>query len=314
MIDLSMSEQGKRVNSPEPKRNDLPQEAEIQQSDLENLPAIDAHTSIIFPCLNEEKTVGQCVRDALKWLGNKKGEVIIVDNNSTDRSAVVARKNGARVVHQNRRGYGAALYTGIQAARGEYLILADADHSYDVQHLTPFLFALKKGADLVIGNRFAGGIEKGAMPWLHQYLGNPVLTTLANIFFGTNLGDYHCGLRAVRKTAIKQLDLQCVGMEFASEMIVKASLHNLSIVEVPVTYRVDGRQRRSHLRTFRDGWRHLRFLMLFAPNWVFFFPAVMMISLSFILLLWMLFESFQLGKVSFGVHTMLVLGALMVAG
>ncbi len=270
--------------------------------------------TVIFPCLNEEKTVGQCVKDAIGWLSSKKGEVIVVDNGSTDRSVEVACKSGARIVRQKKRGYGAALYKGIRSAHGEYLILADADRSYDVKQLTPFLTALKKGADLVIGNRFKGGIEAGAMPWLHQYVGNPLLTTIANTFFGTYLGDYHCGLRAIRKTSAQRLHLQCVGMEFASEMVVKASLDNLSIVELPVTYHIDGRHHPSHMRTFRDGWRHLRFLMLFAPTWVFFFPAVIITCLSLTLLLWMFFQSFQLGRISLGIHTMLVLGALIIVG
>jgi glycosyltransferase involved in cell wall biosynthesis len=270
--------------------------------------------SVILPCLNEEKTVGKCVRDALIGLKGKKGEVIVVDNGSTDDSVKIARENGAHIVREKRKGYGAALYKGIKAASGEYIILADADLSYDVRELGAFIKALKNGADVVIGNRFKGGIDSGAMPWLHQYIGNPVLTSIANTFFGTHIGDYHCGLRAIRKSSAEKLHLQCVGMEFASEMLVKASLHNFSIVEVPVTYRVDGRDRRSHLRTFRDGWRHLRFLMLFAPNWVFFFPAVIISLLSCTLLFWMLFRSFQLGEVSLGIHTMLVLGALLIIG
>ena len=268
--------------------------------------------SIVLPCLNEAATVGQCVKEAKRWLGKKRGEIIVVDNGSSDNSVALARKAGARVVTQPKRGYGAAIYKGLVAAKGQYIIIADADLSYDLRHLTPFLKKLKAGADLVIGNRFKGGVQKGAMPWLHHYVGNPLLTWTANLFFGTQLGDYHSGIRALRKSVVKSLNLQCVGMEFASEMIVRASLLHLRIEEVPVVYRKDGRNSKSHIRTFRDGWRHLRFLMLFAPNWIFFFPALTILFLSLALLILMILESLQLGHISLGVHTMLVLGALLI--
>jgi len=270
--------------------------------------------SIVLPCLNEAATVGKCVKEAKRWLERKRGEVIVVDNGSSDESIAVAKKAGARVVTESKRGYGAAIYRGLVAAKGEYIIIADSDLSYDLRHLTPFLKKLQAGADLVIGNRFKGGVQKGAMPWLHYYIGNPILTWTANLFFGTHLGDYHSGIRALRKSVVKSLNLQCVGMEFASEMIVRAALLHLNIQEVPVVYRKDGRKRKSHIRTFRDGWRHLRFLMLFAPNWIFFFPALIILILSLAVLIFMVLESLELGHISLGIHTMLVLGALLNIG
>jgi len=270
--------------------------------------------TVILPCLNEAETVGQCVTLAKAWIGKKRGEVLVVDNGSTDASVKIAKKAGARVVREHQRGYGAALFKGLSAAKGEYLIIADADMSYDVRRLTPFLQAMKKGSDIVIGNRFSGGVESGAMPWLHQYVGNPALTWIANLFFGTKLGDYHSGVRGLSKTTFQKLQLECVGMEFASEMIVRSALLHLKIAEVPAPYRKDGRDRKPHIRTFRDGWRHLRFLMLFAPNWIFFFPSLFILSASLMLLLWMILDSLQLGVISLGVHTMLVFGALLIIG
>ncbi len=270
--------------------------------------------SVILPCLNEAETVGKCVREAEKWIGTKRGEVIVVDNGSTDGSAKIAKAAGARVIHESRRGYGAAIFRGLREAKGKYLIIADADLSYDLRHLTPFLNALKRGNDVVIGNRFLGGIQAGAMPWLHQYIGNPALTWIANLFFGTKIGDYHSGVRSLKKSVFFELCLQSVGMEFASEMIVRARLLHFKIAEVPTLYRQDGRTHKPHIRTFRDGWRHLRFLMLFAPNWLFFFPALLILGVSLVLLLWMVLESLHLGRVSLGIHTMLVAGALLILG
>ena len=270
--------------------------------------------SIILPCLNEERTVAQCVKDAKKWLGKKRGEVIVVDNGSSDDSRKIAKAAGAKVISQPERGYGAAIYKGFMVAKGKYIIIADADLSYDLAHLTPFLQKLHQGYDVVIGNRFGKKMQAGAMPWLHKYVGNPILTRIANLFFGTHLSDYHSGVRAIKKSVIVGLGLQCKGMEFASEMIVRAALHDLKISEVSVKYRRDGRDRKPHIRTFRDGWRHLRFLMLFAPNWIFFFPAVCLLFSSLSLLLWMVVESLHFGKVTLGIHTMLVCGGLLIIG
>jgi len=231
--------------------------------------------SIVLPCLNEAETVALCVAKAVAWLRDSgvAGEVIVADNGSTDDSPELATAAGARVVTVRRKGYGNALIRGIRAARGTYVIMADADDSYDLEHLGPFLEHLRNGDDLVMGNRFAGGIEPGAMPWLHRRIGNPVLSGLGRLFFRTPVRDFHCGIRGFRKDAIVDLGLRAAGMEFASEMIVKASLAGLRISEVPTTLRPDGRSRAPHLRSFRDGWRHLRFLLLFCPNWLFFVPG-----------------------------------------
>jgi glycosyltransferase involved in cell wall biosynthesis len=238
--------------------------------------------SIVLPCLNEAETVAVCVTKAVGWLRDSgvAGEVIVADNGSTDDSPDLARAAGARVVTVRRKGYGNALIAGIRAARGTYVLMADADDSYDLEHLGPFLEQLRTGDDLVMGNRFAGGIEPGAMPWLHRRIGNPVLSGIGRLFFHTPVRDFHCGIRAFRKDAIVDLGLRAGGMEFASEMIVKASLANLRISEVPTTLRRDGRTRAPHLRSFRDGWRHLRFLLLFCPNWLFIVPGLVLFTVG----------------------------------
>jgi len=242
--------------------------------------ADELELSIILPCLNEAETVALCVGKAVRWLHDAgvAGEVIVADNGSTDDSPDLARAAGARVVTVRRKGYGNALLRGIRAARGRYVLMADADDSYDLENLGPFLEHLRNGDDLVMGNRFAGGIEPGAMPWLHRRIGNPVLSGIGRLFFRTPVRDFHCGIRAFRKDAIVDLGLRAGGMEFASEMIVKASLANLRISEVPTTLRPDGRSRAPHLRSFRDGWRHLRFLLLFCPNWLFGVPGLIALT------------------------------------
>ena len=227
--------------------------------------------TVVLPCLNEAETLAVCIRKAkasIAGLGID-GEVVIADNGSTDGSQDIARAEGARVVDVPIRGYGAALTAGIADAKGEFVIMGDADDSYDLSNLGPFVEALRGGADLVMGNRFAGGIEPGAMPALHRYLGNPVLTAVGRILFRSPVKDFHCGLRGFRREAILELDLRTTGMEFASEMVVKATLNKLNIVEVPTTLSPDGRSRAPHLRTWRDGWRHLRFLLLYSPRWLF---------------------------------------------
>lgn len=232
--------------------------------------------TIVMPCLNEERTVAKCVAAALRFLDEQRlqGEVIVADNGSTDNSRELARSAGARVVEVPDRGYGAALLGGIRAARGRFVIMGDADDSYDFSSLQGFLAALRGGADLVMGNRFRGGIADGAMPFLHRYLGNPVLSFIGRLFFRTPIGDFHCGLRGFSRESIGRLALVAPGMEFASEMVAKAALAGLRIEEVPTTLRPDGRGRPSHLRTWRDGWRHLRFLLLFCPRWLFLYPGV----------------------------------------
>jgi glycosyltransferase involved in cell wall biosynthesis len=248
--------------------------AEIAAGAAQSDPA-ELELSVVLPCLNEAETVALCVEKAVRWIRDAgvAGEVIVADNGSTDDSPELARAAGARVVAVRRKGYGNALIAGIRAARGTYVLMADADDSYDLENLGPFLQQLRNGDDLVMGNRFAGGIEPGAMPWLHRRIGNPVLSGLGRLFFRTPVRDFHCGIRAFRKDAILDLGLRAGGMEFASEMIVKASLADLRISEVPTTLRPDGRSRAPHLRSFRDGWRHLRFLLLFCPFWLFVVPG-----------------------------------------
>jgi glycosyltransferase involved in cell wall biosynthesis len=240
--------------------------------------------SIVIPCLNEAETIAQCADKARQYLlvYQIEGEVVVADNGSTDGSQAIAQANGARVIQIAEPGYGSALRGGFAAAHGEYIIMGDGDDSYDFTNLTPFLQKLRSGHDLVMGNRFLGGIKPGAMPALHRYLGNPVLSWIGRLFFRSPCGDFHCGLRGFRKSAIESLDLRTSGMEFASEMIVKAALYRLSITEVPTTLSPDGRSRAPHLRTWRDGWRHLRFLLLYSPRWLFFYPGLLLMLAGFV--------------------------------
>jgi hypothetical protein len=231
--------------------------------------------TILMPCLDEAETVAVCVQKARAFLerAGVSGEVLVADNGSTDGSQQLARGAGARVVDVATRGYGAALIAGIDAARGTYVIMGDADNSYDFSDLYGFLLELRGGADLVMGNRFEGRIEPGAMPRLHKYLGNPVLSAVGRVFFRTHVGDFHCGLRGFSRSSALALDLRTTGMEFASELVVKATLAGQRIAEVPIVLRPDGRSRPPHLRSWRDGWRHLRFLLLFSPRWLFLIPG-----------------------------------------
>ena len=232
--------------------------------------------TILMPCLNEAETLAFCVRQAVEAINDSgvAGEVVVADNGSTDGSQAIAIAEGARVVNVPVRGYGAALIAGIEAAQGKYVMMADADASYHFEHLPRFLPKLDEGYDLVMGNRFSGAIEPGAMPPLHRYLGNPVLSAIGRIFFGIPVRDFHCGLRAFRRDSILGLNLRTTGMEFASEMVVKSSLAGLRMTEVPTTLSPDGRSRPPHLRSWRDGWRHLRFLLLYSPRWLFFYPGI----------------------------------------
>ena len=232
----------------------------------QGLEALDV--SVVMPCLNENATIGTCVSKALQAIKklNLKGEVIVGDNGSTDGSQEIAIASGARVVSIPKRGYGAALQGAIAEARGRFVLMGDSDDSHDFAQLDAFLSKLREGYDLVVGNRFRGGIEPGAMPLLHRYLGNPILSGIGRLLFKSPVGDFHCGLRAFRRHSIDQLRLQMVGMEFASEMIVKATLCGLRLAEIPTTLSPSGRKRGSHVRTWRDGWRHLRFLVLSSPQ------------------------------------------------
>jgi hypothetical protein len=238
--------------------------------------------TILMPCLNEAETIEVCVRKALGYLARSgvSGEVLIADNGSTDGSQAMAEALGARVVAVPQKGYGAALIGGIAAARGRFVIMGDADDSYDFESLDGMIEHLRGGADLVMGNRFQGGIAPGAMPPLHRYLGNPVLSFIGRLFFSIPVGDFHCGLRGFSRESILGLRLQSPGMEFASEMVVKAALNGLRIEETPTTLKPDGRSRPPHLKTWRDGWRHLRFLLLHSPRWLFIYPGVLLIALG----------------------------------
>ncbi len=241
--------------------------------------------TILMPCLDEIETLATCIDKAQRFLREHAiaGEVLVADNGSTDGSIEAALAHGARVVHVPVRGYGAALAAGIADARGRFIIMGDSDDSYDFNRLGPFVEELRGGADLVMGNRFRGGIAPGAMPFLHRYLGNPVLSFIGRLFFRIPVGDFHCGLRGFRRERIQALGLTTTGMEFASEMIVRAALAGHDIREVPTTLAVDGRSRAPHLRTWRDGWRHLRFLLLFSPRWLFLYPGMLVMGLGALL-------------------------------
>ncbi|MGB3239074.1 MAG: glycosyltransferase family 2 protein [Geitlerinemataceae cyanobacterium] len=268
--------------------------------------------SIVMPCLNEAETLGMCIQKARDYLHKHDiaGEIIVADNGSTDGSPDIALEMGARLVRVRSPGYGSALTGGIAAALGQYVIMGDADDSYDFSRLTPFLEKLRSGCDLVMGNRFKGGIQPGAMPPLHRYLGNPVLTGIGRLFFPSPCGDFHCGLRGFRKAAIESLDLRTTGMEFASEMVVKASLYKMRIAEVPTILSPDGRSRPPHLRSWRDGWRHLRFLLLYSPRWLFLYPGLLLVAIGLGVGLWLLPGP----QMVFDIHTLLFAAAAIIVG
>lgn len=276
----------------------------------------DCELSIVMPCLNESETLATCIDKAVSFLEKHRiaGEVVIADNGSTDGSQTIAAVHGARVVPVPVRGYGAALIGGIRAARGRYVIMADADDSYDLVHLMPFVEKLREGYELVMGNRFQGGIAAKAMPPLHRYLGNPVLTGIGRLFFRSPIGDFHCGIRGFDKAAILKLDMQTTGMEFASEMVVKATLNKLRMAEVPATLSPDGRSHPPHLRSWRDGWRHLRFLLLYCPRWLFFYPGLLLMGLGLIVMAMLIPGPRQVGGVVFDIHTMLYAAMGVIVG
>lgn len=282
------------------------------------LPAIpgELELTILMPCLNEARTLPTCVRKAREFLSRAgvQGEVLIADNGSTDGSQALARECGARVVHVPTRGYGAALIAGIDAARGRFVVMGDSDDSYDFTALDAFVSELRRGSQLVMGNRFAGGIRPGAMPPLHRYLGNPVLSFVGRLFFHIPVRDFHCGLRGFDREAIQGLGLCCDGMEFASEMVVKASLRGLRLAEVPTTLSPDGRDRPPHLRSWRDGWRHLRFLMLFSPRWLFLYPGLLLLLSGLMGQALLLPGPLTLGNVTLDVHTLLYAAGATVTG
>ncbi len=272
--------------------------------------------TVVMPCLNEAETVATCVRKAVGFLRDNDitGEVVIADNGSTDGSQQLAAGAGARVVPVSEKGYGNALMGGIVAARGRFIIMGDADDSYNFTDLMPFVRSLRDGADLVMGNRFKGGIEPGAMPALHRYIGNPVLSFIGRLFFSSKIGDFHCGLRGFRRDSVMKLGLQATGMEFASELIVKATLAKQRITEVPTTLAKDGRSRPPHLRSWRDGWRHLRFLLLFSPRWLFFMPGLAVLILGIAIGAVVIPRPFSVGSVTFDVDTLVAASAMVVIG
>jgi glycosyltransferase involved in cell wall biosynthesis len=272
--------------------------------------------TILMPCLNEAETLAVCIDKAQGYLARSGvvGEVLIADNGSTDGSQQIARDHGARVVDIGERGYGSALIGGIRAARGRSVIMGDSDDSYDFSDLMPFVARLREGYDLVMGNRFMGGIKPGAMPPLHRYLGNPVLTMVGRVFFRSPCGDFHCGLRGFNRDAMLALGLQAPGMEFASEMVVKATVHRLRITEVPTTLSPDGRSRPPHLRSWRDGWRHLRFLLIFSPRWLFLYPGLAFALTGVLAMAALVAGPRYIGRVGFDIHTMLYAGMSVILG
>lgn len=267
--------------------------------------------TILMPCLDEAATVARCVEKARGFLDRAAigGEVLIADNGSSDGSAALAEAAGARVIHAAERGYGAALRAGIAAARGKYVIMGDADDSYDFSRLEAFVEKLREGFPLVMGNRFKGGMRPGAMPPLHRYLGNPALSFVGRLFFHTGVGDFHCGLRGFDRARILTLGLRTPGMEFASELVVKAALAGWRIAEVPVTLSPDGRGRPSHLRSWRDGWRHLRFLLLFSPRWLFLYPGLALLALGITLTTALYFAPLRFLGAGLDIHSMLYASA-----
>ena len=287
--------------------SDLPQRSQA---------ATHVELTVLMPCLNEAETVATCVRKAVSFLAahGVAGEVVVADNGSSDASQALAEAEGARVVQVSERGYGRALIGGILAAHGRYIIMADADDSYDFTNLMPFLERLRAGADLVMGNRFRGGIAPGAMPPLHRYLGNPVLSFVGRLFFRTNVGDFHSGLRGFRRDSVLGLGLQAAGMEFASEMVVKATLAGQHIEEVPTTLSPDGRSRPPHLRSWRDGWRHLRFLLLYSPRWLFFYPGLAMLILGIGAGAAIIPGPLSVGAIRLDVDTLVGASALVITG
>lgn len=269
-----------------------------------------------MPCLNEAETLATCIQKANAWIARSGvlAEVVIADNGSTDGSQGIAQSLGARVVPVKERGYGAALFHGSMAAAGEWIIMGDSDDSYDFSQLDAFVKKLQQGYDLVMGNRFLGGIAPGAMPWKNRYIGNPVLTWIGRLLFKCPAKDFHCGLRAFRKDAFLKMDLRTTGMEFASEMVIKATLFKMRITEVPTTLSKDGRSRPPHLRPWRDGWRHLRFMLLFSPRWLFIIPGLTLALVSLGAYLSLLEGPVTLGHIHFDVHTLFFTGAGIILG
>jgi len=277
---------------------------------------MSVEVSIVMPCLNEAETLARCIGHAQSAVekGGCSAEIIVADNGSTDGSQRIARELGVRVVDVSRKGYGSALIGGIDAAQGRFVVMGDADDSYDFEAIGPLIDKLREGYDLVVGNRFLGGIQPGAMPWSHRWVGNPALTLMSRLFFHAPVGDTHCGLRAFRKDAYEKMRLRSTGMEFASEMVIKAALKGMRITEVAVVLRPDGRSRPPHLRTWRDGWRHLRFMLLFSPRWLFLYPGLALFAVGAVLSALLVAGPLYIAGVRLDIHTLLVAGFLSLVG
>ena len=272
--------------------------------------------SILMPCLNESETLAICIKKANNWIKSSgyKAEIVIADNGSIDGSQDIARNLGAKVIDVREKGYGAALYFGALATKGKWIIMGDSDDSYDFGSLSPFVTHLANGSDLVMGNRFLGGIEKGAMPWKNQYIGNPALTFVGRVLFKCPSRDFHCGLRAFTRDAFDKMDLRTSGMEFASEMVIKANFLKMKITEVPTTLSVDGRSRPPHLKPWRDGWRHLRFMLLFSPKWLFFIPGLIIFLISFVSYVLLFLGPISIGEIEFNYNSMIFAGTGIIVG
>lgn len=290
--------------------------AQRPRKHLSRVAGTKVEVSIVMPCLDEAETLASCIRKAQSAIerDHLEAEIVVADNGSTDGSQLIAREMGARVVDVRRKGYGSALLGGIAAAHGKFVVMGDADDSYDFTAIAPLVEKLREGCDIVMGNRFAGGIREGAMTWSHRWVGNPLLTRLSRLFFRTPVGDMHCGLRAFRKDAVDSLHLRATGMEFASEMVIKASLRRMKIAEVPVTLSPDGRSRAPHLRTWRDGWRHLRFMLLFSPRWLFLYPGLALLGGGFVVGAMLETGAKHIGSVNFDIHTLLLAGFACLIG
>jgi glycosyltransferase involved in cell wall biosynthesis len=268
---------------------------------------VENELTILMPCLNEEGTISKCIAMAFDSI-RKNGlsaEVLIADNGSTDNSVSIAEKLGARVVSVKEKGYGSALKAGIKEANGKYIIMGDSDCSYDFGEISLFIDRLREGYDLVMGNRFKGGIKDGAMPFLHRYVGNPILSFIGRLFFQSSIGDFHCGLRGFNRQSIINIGLTTTGMEFASEMVVKATLNKLKITEVPTILYPDERNKPPHLNTWSDGWRHLRFLLIYSPRWLFLFPGIFMLLAGLLFSVIIGLKQVSVNHVNFDVHTLL---------
>jgi len=272
--------------------------------------------TILMPCLDEAETLATCIKKAQTYIdqNNVNAEILIADNGSTDGSQEIARKLDARVIDVPRKGYGSALIAGIEAAKGKYVIMGDADDSYDFLNLSPYMEKLRDGYDLVMGNRFRGGIKDNAMPPLHKYIGNPVLSFIGKLFFKIKVDDFHCGLRGFNRERISQLNLVCTGMEFASEMVVKSSLNEYTMAEVPTILSPDGRTRPPHLRSWRDGWRHLQFLLIFSPRWLFLYPGMVLLIVGLIGSVMLARQPVPLGSVTLDIHTLLFMAGSTITG